>query len=150
MHITSCNHYSHVRQRPCGHFLGIRKLGQIRLCVVIQIKLQSSCHNCNGLLTSDGPIRLHAAGGNAVIRSHLDGEGYIFVVPLGFCNVLVRRDVRCFITTERPICNSRHFRTGQQPVGVKLRPGFTVKQAVIYSRRHGFGVPRFGVHILEI
>ena len=25
-----------------------------------------------------------------------------------------------------------------------------VKQAVIYSRGHGFGVPRFGVHILEI
>ena len=150
MHITCCNHCLHVRQCPCRHFLRIRKLGQIRLGVIIQIKLQSSCHNCNGLLTGDCPIRLHAAGGNAVIRSHLDGECDIFVVPLGFCNVLVRRNVRSFITAKRPVCNGSHFRTGQQPVGVKLRLGFAVKQAVIYSRRHGFGVPRFGVHILEI
>ena len=150
MHITGCDHCFHVRQRPFGHFLGIRKLGQIRLGVIVKIELQGSCHNCNGLLTSDGPIRLHAGGGNTVIRSHLDGECDIFVVPLGFCNVLVRRNVRSFITAKRPICNSRHFRTGQQPVGVKLRLGFAVKQAVIYSRRHGFGVPRFGVHILKI
>ena len=150
MHITGCDHCFHVRQRPFGHFLGIRKLGQIRLGVIVQIELQSSCDDRNGFLTGDCPIRLHAGGGDTVIRPHLDGEGYIFVVPLGFCNVLVRRNVCRFITAKRPVCNGSHFRTGQQPVGVKLRPGFTVKQAVIYSRRHGFGVPRFGVHILEI
>ena len=150
MHITGCDHCFHVRQRPFGHFLGIRKLGQIRLGVIVKIKLQSSCDDRNGFLTGDCPIRLHAGGGDTVIRPHLDGEGYIFVVPLGFCNVLVRRNVRCFVTAKGTVCNSRHFRTGQQTVGVKLRPGFTVKQAVIYSRRHGFGVPRFGVHILKI
>ena len=150
MHITGCDHCFHVRQRPFGHFLGIRKLGQIRLGVIVKIKLQSSCDDRNGFLTGDCPIRLHAGGGDTVIRPHLDGEGYIFVVPLGFCNVLVRRNVRCFVTAKGTVCNSRHFCTGQQTVGVKLRPGFTVKQAVIYSRGHGFGVPRFGVHILEI
>ena len=150
MHITGCDHCSHVRQRPSGHFLRIRKLGQIRLGVVIQIKLQSSCHNCNGLLTGDCPIRLHAGGGDTVIRPHLDGEGYIFVVPLGFCNVLVRRNVRCFVTAKGTVCNGSHFRTGQQPVGVKLRLGFAVKQAIIHSGGYRLRVPRFGVHILEI
>ena len=82
MHITGCDHCFHVRQRPSGHFLGIRKLGQIRLGVIVQIELQGSCDDRNGLLTSDCPIRLHAAGGNAVIRSHLDGECDIVVVPL--------------------------------------------------------------------
>ena len=150
MHITSCNHCSHVRQRPCGNILRIRKLGQICLGVIIQIKLQSSCHNCNGLLTSDCPVWLHAAGGNAVIRSHLDGEGYIFVVPLGFCNVLVRRNVCRFITAKRPVCNGGHFCTGQQTVGVKLRLGLTVQKPIIHSGGYRFRVPRFGVHILEI
>ena len=150
MHITSCNHCSHVRQRPCGNILRIRKLGQIRLGVIIQIKLQSSCDDRNGLLTGDCPIRLHAGGGDTVIRPHLDGEGYIFVVPLGFCNVLVRRNVRCFVTAKGTVCNGSHFRTGQQPVGVKLRLGFAVKQAIIHSGGYRFRVPRFGVHILEI
>ena len=150
MHITGCDHCFHVRQRPFGHFLGIRKLGQIRLGVIVKIKLQSSCDDRNGFLTGDCPIRLHAGGGDTVIRPHLDGEGDIFVVPLGFCNVLVRRNVRSFITAKRPICNGSHFRTGQQTVGVKLRLGFAVKQAIIHSGRHGFGVPRFGVHILKI
>ena len=150
MHITGCDHCFHVRQRPFGHFLGIRKLGQIRLGVIVKIKLQSSCDDRNGFLTGDCPIRLHAAGGNAVIRSHLDGECDIFVVPLGFCNVLVRRNVRSFITAKRPICNGSHFRTGQQPVGVKLRLGFAVKQAIIHSGGYRLRVPCFCVHILKI
>ena len=150
MHITGCDHCFHVRQRPSGHFLRICKLGQIRLGVIVKIKLQSSCDDRNGLLTGDCPIRLHTAGGNAVIRSHLDGECDIVVVPLALGNVLVRRNVRCFVTAKGTVCNGSHFRTGQQSVGVKLRPGFTVKQAVIYSRGYGFGVPRFGVHILKI
>ena len=150
VYITSCNHCSHVRQRPCGNILRIRKLGQIRLGVIVKIKLQSSCHNCNGLLTSDCPIRLHAGGGDTVIRPHLDGEGYIFVVPLGFCNVLVRRNVCRFITAKRPIRNGSHFRTGQQTIGVKLRLGLTVQKPIIHSGGYRFRVPRFGVHILEI
>ena len=150
MHITGCDHCFHVRQRPCGNILGIRKLGQIRLGVIIQIKLQSSCHNCNGLLTGDCPIRLHAGGGDTVIRPHLDGEGYIFVVPLGFCNVLVRRNVRCFVTAKGTVCNSRHFRTGQKTVGVKLRLGLTVQKPIIHSGGSRFRVPCFCVHILKI
>ena len=150
MHITGCDHCFHVRQRPCGNILRIRKLGQIRLGVIIQIKLQSSCHNCNGLLTGDCPIRLHAGGGDTVIRPHLDGEGYIFVVPLALGNVLVRRNVCRFITAKRPVCNGSHFRTGQQPVGVKLRLGFAVKQAIIHSGGYRLRVPCFCVHILKI
>ena len=150
MHITGCDHCFHVRQRPCGNILGIRKLGQIRLGVIVKIKLQSSCDDRNGFLTSDCPIRLHAGGGDTVIRPHLDGEGYIFVVPLGFCNVLIRRNVRCFVTAKRPICNGCHFRTGQQSVGVKLRLGLTVQKPIIHSGGCRFRVPRFGVHILEI
>ena len=150
MHITCCDHCLHVRQRPCGNILRIRKLGQIRLGVIIQIKLQSSCDDRNGLLTGDCPIRLHAAGGNAVIRSHLDSQGDIIVVPLALGNVLIRRNVRCFVTAKGTVCNSRHFCTGQQPVGVKLRLGFAVKQAIIHSGGYRFRVPRFGVHILEI
>ena len=150
MHITGCNHCSHVRQRPCENILRIRKLGQIRLGVIIQIKLQSSCDDRNGLLTGDCPIRLHAAGGNAVIRSHLDSQGDIIVVPFSFGHVSVCGDVRNLITTERPICNGSHFRTGQQSVGVKLRPGFAVKQAIIHSGGYRFRVPCFCVHILEI
>ena len=150
MHITGCDHCFHVRQRPSGHFLRICKLGQIRLGVIVKIKLQSSCDDRNGFLTGDCPIRLHAAGGNAVIRSHLDGECYIFVVPLGFCNVLVRRNVRCFVTAKGTVCNGSHFRTGQQPVVVKLRLGFAVKQAIIHSGGYRLRVPCFCVHILKI
>ena len=150
MHITGCDHCSHVRQRPCGNILGIRKLGQIRLGVIVKIKLQSSCDNRNGLLTGDCPIRLHAGGGDTVIRPHLDGECDIFVVPLGFCNVLVRRNVRCFVTAKGTVCNGCHFCTGQQTVGVKLRLGLTVQKPIIHSGGYRFRVPRFGVHILEI
>ena len=150
MHITGCDHCFHVRQRPSGHFLRIRKFGQIRLCVIIQIKLQSSCDDRNGLLTGNCPIRLHTAGGNAVIRSHLDSECDVVVVPLALGNVFVCGDVRCFVTAKRSICNGCHFCTGQKTVGVKLRFGFAVKQAIIHSRGHGFGIPRFGIHILKI
>ena len=41
---------------------GISGCREIRLGVIVKIKLQSSCDDRNGLLTGDCPIRLHAGG----------------------------------------------------------------------------------------
>ena len=150
MNVACADHRAHIGQRPCGDFVTIRKFGQIRLRIRIVVQFQRSRYNGHGFFARDGRVGSHRRAGTAVIRPHLDGERHVFVIPLGFCNVLVLRNVSRFVAAERPVDNRSHLRTGHISVRVDNGAGFAVKQTVIYGGAYSFGVPRFCVIVLEI
>ena len=148
MDIVSAYHRANIGQRPAGNVLFICKFGQICFCVCVVVQLQRSGYNGHRFLPADRCIRGHCRRTAANIRPHLDGEGYILVVPLAIGYVLVLTDVRGFIAPERAVDDSR--RAGHVAIGIEDGTGFAVKQAIIYSRTDRFGIPCGTVIILKI
>ena len=148
--VTRTDHGLDVRQRPVGNLAAVRKFGEIRFAVPFQIELQRSCHHGHGFLSGDGRVRSHGCTAAAIVGTHLDGQSYVVVVPLGFGYVLILADVCNFVAAEGAVDDGRHLCAGQIAVRVDNAVSLAVEQSVVHSSRDGFSIPSRLVKVFEI
>ena len=150
VNVIRTDHRSHIRQRPVGNLAAVRERGQVCFCVSVIIQLQRSRHNRHSLLPGDGSIWRHARIASTVVGSHLDGEGNIIVVPLGFRHILILRNVRLLVAAKRAVDDCGHLRARHVAVWIDDCAGFSVKQTIVHGGADRFCIPCSTVIVLEI
>ena len=148
--IIRADHRANVRQRPVGNLAAVGERGQICFGVRIVIQFQRAGHYGHGFLPRDGRIGGHRRAAASVVSPHLHGHCNILVIPLVLGNILVLRNVRRFIATERAIDDCCHLCAGHISIRVNDGCALAIKQTVIHGRGHGFCIPRFCVIVLKI
>ena len=100
VNVVCTDHRAHIGQRPVGNLAAVGERGQICFGVRIVVQFQRTGNNRHGFLPRDRRIRSHGRSRPTVVSTHLHGHCNVFVIPLGFCNVLVLADVCRLIAPE--------------------------------------------------
>ena len=100
MDIVCTDHRAHIRHRPVGNLASVGERRQIRFGIRIIVQFQRTGNDRHSLLTRDRRIRSHGRSRPTVVSTHLHGHCNVFVIPFGFCNVLVLADVCRLIAPE--------------------------------------------------